>query len=1241
MYHQQPNGGGEGGGGRPTPDQGLNAATGGAPPLEDRLRNMILTNDDTAAAGSSYFSPPPSAEQKPGTSPSSFGYPTPASSEGPPSAGAIGSAIGSAAPPASPMSSRKRLNQAQRRQMSAQLSIPINPRPSPPNSAGNYISPPPYGNHHHQFQHQNHHNNHNNNHHNHHNNQYQHQHHNQQHGHYQGQHGHHNNQRQTAQRPQSATMRPAHYGQGPMPLTGQGQGGGQSYPNQPRHHQSLSYQGPNMYDDPYNWRSHQGHQNSLGSFDGQSPRSARPYHHHHNNHSQSGRLYQPKPEDIQIQASVLEQLCEQIVTSAEIEPEEIQEKEQFRAAIEHLCQLTLAKYEFEVNGRQDFPPPSARLLCFGSLASGFATKASDMDLGLISPLSLPLPDAPKSPIPRLLEKALLEAGLGARLLSRTRVPIIKLCEKPPKQLRIDLLDERAKWEKGLLTEHDGHDGDDDVADEAETVSTPARTGGEGTITTSNGNGNDSTNGNTGNHNHGHGHGHGHSYSQSQSHNNDDAKVMGHGRKESVLEGPVDGDRYKQILANLKQPANQTLGNYYSNAKRILRKLDGRDITHSTAREFKDKDLKVLTDVSRAFVEGLADQKLQDRLFATRSLATSATPSGLNYRSLYGVYMQAEGEALAMMWDSREINEKDAQHEDEARHKLKMWNDLQNKVNFAVDLLGYNKEMQLAVENLRKIPSLQLMTLEQGQFETASQYHDRVGKLLTQSGGRDAATANNTILPIVIRQYIAGIWSHDIREQVEAFSQTLEKPSLRAVARRHKSLQLALEFEKALAKHCYEDEAEAADVQKYIDILRQPLEKCDLTGRRFDYVVARTPETAPVISFVRRQLVDPSKLAPNQPRDPYRDRLEFPKTGLGVQCDINFSAHLALENTRLLRCYSHTDERVRPLVLFVKHWAKMRGINTAYRGTLSSYGYVLMMLHYLVNVAQPFVCPNLQQLDRPGDDGASAAKDGGAVGAGAGAGSIPATSGTPKGKADLPYLGRDMHFWGDEEKIKQLASEGLLTQNKDSIGHLLRGFFEYYAQSNFMTTVPAKGFDWGRDVLSLRTPGGLRSKQQKGWTGARTVLEVQNQASSPAQTPPAQPPSTQPPVGCAVAVNPPTPVTAAAQPTTSTDDTAASPAATPAKPVELKEVKHRYLFAIEDPFELEHNVARTVTHSGIVAIRDEFRRAWRLIKIMGKTGTAPGLPDEALLDDVTDIKAKERDVFGELLNEIHGPELALS
>jgi hypothetical protein len=46
------------------------------------------------------------------------------------------------------------------------------------------------------------------------------------------------------------------------------------------------------------------------------------------------------------------------------------------------------------------------------------------------------------------------------------------------------------------------------------------------------------------------------------------------------------------------------------------------------------------------------------------------------------------------------------------------------------------------------------------------------------------------------------------------------------------------------------------------------------------------------------------------------------------------------------------------------------------------------------------------------------------------------------------------------------------------------------------------------------------------------------------------------------------------------------------------VRQRYLFAIEDPFELDHNVARPVTHNGIVTIRDEFRRAWRILLSIG-------------------------------------------
>jgi terminal uridylyltransferase len=248
-------------------------------------------------------------------------------------------------------------------------------------------------------------------------------------------------------------------------------------------------------------------------------------------------------------------------------------------------------------------------------------------------------------------------------------------------------------------------------------------------------------------------------------------------------------------------------------------------------------------------------------------------------------------------------------------------------------------------------------------------------------------------------------------------------------------------------------------------------------------------------------------------------LDFPKDGVGIQCDINFFNPLGIHNTQMLRCYSKCDPRVRPMVLFIKSWAKQRKINSSYSGTLSSYGYVLMVLHYLVNVARPPVLPNLQH---------EAEADG-----------VPPTI----------IDGHEVCFFDREDIIETRASKGLVTQNKESLGNLLVGFFRYYA-------VNSGGFFWTRDVLSLRTQGGLLSKDQKGWTGAKTEHN------------------------------------------------------------DNKEVRHRYLFAIEDPFETTHNVARTVTHNGIVAIRDEFRRAWRIILAVGRNREEP---EGGLFDELTEAE----------------------
>ncbi|KAF2198337.1 PAP/OAS1 substrate-binding domain-containing protein, partial [Delitschia confertaspora ATCC 74209] len=264
-------------------------------------------------------------------------------------------------------------------------------------------------------------------------------------------------------------------------------------------------------------------------------------------------------------------------------------------------------------------------------------------------------------------------------------------------------------------------------------------------------------------------------------------------------------------------------------------------------------------------------------------------------------------------------------------------------------------------------------------------------------------------------------------------------------------------------------------------------------------------------------------------------LDFPKFGVGIQCDINFSNPLALHNTHLLRCYSLCDPRVRPMVLFVKSWAKRRKINSSYSGTLSSYGYVLMVLHYLVNVAYPPVCPNLQLCWRAPTNAEEFARE----------------------MRETTIEGYSVRFWRNEAEIMARARAGELTQNNQSLGALLRGFFAYFASSpgprNPQSGYGPPSFIWTSEVLSLRTPGGILKKHAKGWTGAKSTI------------------------------------------------------------VNGKEVRHRYLFAIEDPFEWDHNVGRTVQHHGIVAIRDEFRRAWRILQAVAWERE----PEGGLFDEVVE------------------------
>ncbi|KAL7927336.1 hypothetical protein ACQKWADRAFT_721 [Trichoderma austrokoningii] len=852
----------------------------------------------------------------------------------------------------------------------------------------------------------------------------------------------------------------------------------------------------------------------------------------HGAHQSTGSVYNQgyqrasmKSEEIATQARLLNELSHQVIAQSEIDRSEIAGKEAFRQRIEQICREVICRFEEQQDMSNRIPPYSVELKCFGSLSSGFATKASDLDLGLVSPLSKFPPDAPGSPIPRLIEKAFLEAGLGARLLSRTRVPIIKLCELPPENLFKGLLQARDKWERGV--DNDTHPG----TTEAEHENDGSNHGGDDDAHASSG-GSDSS-----------------------------------GEFEIIYKDSGETRRFK-----LQQGPTNSLDSYYGLAKRVLRKAGGHDINASNWRDFTESDWDILNSVCHAFIQGLADASLRERIASFPSISAAEILSNTAYiRSLSGIYMQIEGEYIMRKWIS--WSEGRLLKHDEDDKIITQWQSLQTRQLSVIEPIAYNRELYLALEKLKKMPSMQLLLLQQDQTETPAQYGIKLSHVINNLGlfhqGSSSAAQE-----AIISQFMAGVFPEDIRTQLTDYIQQFpEQRTIQAVGCRHRSIHLANELKKAVENSLYEA-AFVPGITQYIELLQQPLQKRTTKQGKPYYVTAITSEFSSTFAEIKT-LDDPHKMMLNLK---FRDPLEFPASGAGVQCDINFSAHLALQNTLLLRCYSHTDPRVRPMILFIKHWAKVRGINSGYRGTLGSYGYVLMALHYLVNVVQPFVCPNLQQLAPAPPNNLSPAE-------------IESTT---------TCQGYDVRFWRNEEEIIRLASQNQLNRNTESIGHLLRGFFEYYAQNGMMSNGFGKGFDWGRSVISLRTYGGILTKQEKGWTGAKTVYEVQKTASD--------------------AAAPASPLRSNVQPQAAQQAT---------KDGEVKEIRLRYLFAIEDPFETDHNVARTVTHNGIVSIRDEFRRAWAILRAAGNGNSYENLIQNA--DSQEELSA----TFLELLQDIHG------
>ncbi|KAJ0964232.1 hypothetical protein J5N97_029354 [Dioscorea zingiberensis] len=154
-------------------------------------------------------------------------------------------------------------------------------------------------------------------------------------------------------------------------------------------------------------------------------------------------------------------------------------------------------------------------------------------------------------------------------------------------------------------------------------------------------------------------------------------------------------------------------------------------------------------------------------------------------------------------------------------------------------------------------------------------------------------------------------------------------------------------------------------------------------------------------------------------------------GTGISCDICINNLLAVVNTKLLRDYAQIDDRLRQLAFIVKHWAKSRHVNETYRGTLSSYAYVIMCIHFLQQ-RKPAILPCLQQM---------------------------------KATYSITVDEMECAFFDQVEMLHNFGA-----QNNESIARLLWAFFHYWAYCH----------DYTNDVISIRT-GSIISKRAKDWT----------------------------------------------------------------------------------------------------------------------------------------------------------------
>ncbi|KAK8744816.1 hypothetical protein OTU49_000634, partial [Cherax quadricarinatus] len=165
----------------------------------------------------------------------------------------------------------------------------------------------------------------------------------------------------------------------------------------------------------------------------------------------------------------------------------------------------------------------------------------------------------------------------------------------------------------------------------------------------------------------------------------------------------------------------------------------------------------------------------------------------------------------------------------------------------------------------------------------------------------------------------------------------------------------------------------------------------------------------------------------------------------LEGDLSLYNTLALQNTKLLHTYSRIDYRVKCLGYAMKFFAKLCDIGDASRGSLSSYAYILMVLHFLQQCKPP-VIPVLQELYDH---------------------SKPAPQ--------LIIDGWNAWFYEDVKSLRTAWKD--YGKNKDSVGQLWVSMLCYYTET----------FNWKEHVVTIRQLAPL-TRLQKLWNSRCIVIE---------------------------------------------------------------------------------------------------------------------------------------------------------